>query len=95
MENFQLIDGDKFRTPVEVAAQNALFHVIVDTDATAAKLMKRLERDKLGRVTFLPLNQLRDEGAGGINYPESADVTPILKRCLRYDQRVHKAMAVS
>ena len=31
MENFQLIDGHKFCTLVEVAAQNALFHVIVDT----------------------------------------------------------------
>jgi len=92
MENFQLLDGSKFRTVVEVAAQNALFHVIVDTDATAAKLMKRLERDKLGRVTFLPLNQLRDEGAGGIRYPESPDVTPILRRCLTYDPKVHKAM---
>jgi len=92
MENFQLVDGSKFRTAVEVAAQNALFHVIVDTDATAAKLMKRLEKDKLGRVTFLPLNQLRDEGGGGIKYPESSDVTPILRRCLRYDPKVHKAM---
>ena len=91
MDNFQLLDGTKFRTAVEVAAQNALFHVIVDTDATAAKLMTRLEKDRLGRVTFLPLNRLRDE-AGGIKYPESADVTPILKRCMRYDQRVHKAM---
>jgi len=77
---------------VEVAAQNALFHVIVDTDATAAKLMKRLEREKLGRVTFLPLNQLRDEGPRGIQYPESADVTPILRRCLKYDTKVQKAM---
>jgi len=92
MENFQLVDGSKFRTAVEVAAQNALFHVIVDTDSTAAKLMKRLEREKLGRVTFLPLNQLRDEGPGGIKYPESSDVTPILRRCLRYDSKVHKAM---
>lgn len=28
---------------VETAAGNALFHVIVDTDATAATLMKELE----------------------------------------------------
>ena len=58
MQNFELIDV-KFRTAVEVAAHNSLFHVIVDTDETAAKLMHRLEKDRLGRVTFLPLNQLR------------------------------------
>lgn len=68
------------KTAVEVAANNALFHVIVDTDATAAKLilMKRLERERLGRVTFLPLNQLREDTHSQLQYPESesgSDVT--------------------
>lgn len=48
MENFELTD-DKYSTAVEVAAQNSLFHIIVDNDATAAKLMKRLEEEKLGK----------------------------------------------
>jgi len=90
MDNFKLVDGNKFRTAVEVAAQNALFHVIVDTDETAARLMKRLEQGKLGRVTFLPLNQLTTKDRE--NYPNSSDVTPILQRCLKYDPKVHKAM---
>ena len=41
IENFKLTD-DKYRTAVEVAAQNLLFHVIVDANSTAALLMKRL-----------------------------------------------------
>ena len=53
IENFQ-IKSEKFFSAVEVAAGNSLFHVVVDNDSTAARLMKRLERDKLGRVTFLP-----------------------------------------
>ena len=53
LENFD-IKHPKFNTAIEVAAENSLFHVVVDTDATAARLMKRLEQDKLGRVTFLP-----------------------------------------
>lgn len=88
MENFELRD-EKFSTAVEVAAQNSLFHVIVDTDATAALLMKRLEQDKLGRVTFLPLNRLAVEQA---NYPESPDVKPLLQQCLKYDRKVERAM---
>merc|ERR1712238_365093 len=88
MQNFELIDV-KFRTAVEVAAQNSLFHVIVDTDETAAKLMHRLEKDRLGRVTFLPLNQLRVQN---LNYPNSSDVTPLLSRCLQYDKKVDRAM---
>ena len=35
-----------------------MFNVIVDTDDTAAKLMVLLEKRKLGRVTFMPLNKL-------------------------------------
>uniref|UniRef100_A0A7S4I268 Structural maintenance of chromosomes protein n=1 Tax=Odontella aurita TaxID=265563 RepID=A0A7S4I268_9STRA len=88
MENMELTDV-KYRTAVEVAAQNSLFHVIVDTDATAAKLMKRLEEDRLGRVTFLPLNRLNVEN---VTYPETSDVTPLLSRCVRYDPKVDVAM---
>jgi len=82
---------EMYQTAIEVSAGNALFHVIVDTDATAAKLMKRLERDRLGRVTFLPLSQLRDNRS--IQYPESgSDVTPLLSKCIRYHPRIEVAM---
>ena len=89
MENFQLTD-EKYQTAVEVAAQNSLFHIIVDTDATAARLMKRLEDEKLGRVTFLPLNQLNVDNA---RYPESTDVAPLMEQCITFDPVVRKAMA--
>jgi structural maintenance of chromosome 3 (chondroitin sulfate proteoglycan 6) len=88
MENFTLTD-EKYATAVEVAAQNSLFHIIVDTDATAAKLMGRLEREKLGRVTFLPLNQLSVEG---VRYPDSTDVVPLMEECVEFDPAVRKAM---
>lgn len=32
--------------------------MIVDNDHTAAKLMSLLEKRKLGRITFMPLNKL-------------------------------------
>lgn len=88
MDNIQLVD-DKYQTAIEVAAQNALFHVIVDTDATAARLMRRLESERLGRVTFLPLNQLH---VPNIQYPESRDILPLLSTCLRYDKKLQRAM---
>ena len=88
MENMKLKDG-KYQAAVEIAAQNALFHVIVDNDHTAARLMKRLEDGKLGRVTFLPLNQLRVDV---VQYPDSTDVRPMLDVCLEFDPKVAKAM---
>eukprot|EP00339_Tiarina_fusa_P025366 CAMPEP_0117074686 /NCGR_PEP_ID=MMETSP0472-20121206/52624_1 /TAXON_ID=693140 ORGANISM="Tiarina fusus, Strain LIS" /NCGR_SAMPLE_ID=MMETSP0472 /ASSEMBLY_ACC=CAM_ASM_000603 /LENGTH=1285 /DNA_ID=CAMNT_0004799819 /DNA_START=111 /DNA_END=3968 /DNA_ORIENTATION=- len=89
MENMNLKDP-KFRTAVEVAAQNALFHVIVDNDATAARLMERLEMGRMGRVTFMPLNRLRVDHH--TRYPQSNDVTPLLETCVNYDSRVGVAM---
>jgi structural maintenance of chromosome 3 (chondroitin sulfate proteoglycan 6) len=51
--------------------------------------MKRLEKDRLGRVTFLPLNRLRIDRA---NYPDSPDVRPLLSHCIKYDPKVERAM---
>ncbi len=88
MDNIELVD-EKFQTAVEVSAQNALFHVIVDTDATAARLMKRLENERLGRVTFLPLNRLN---VPTTKYPDSPDVYPLMSTCLKFDNRLRRAM---
>lgn len=88
MDNFELCDP-KFQTALEVAAQNSLFHVIVDTDATAARLMKRLEKDRLGRVTFLPLNRLRIDL---VEYPNSPDIRPIVTHCIKFSEKVGLAM---
>ena len=88
VENLELVD-DKYQTAVEVAAQNSLFHVIVDSDATAARLMERLEENKLGRVTFLPLNRLRQDP---VQYPDSSDVTPLISHCIKYQPVVENAM---
>ena len=88
MDNFELSDP-KFQTAIEVAAQNSLFHIIVDSDSTAARLMKRLEKDRLGRVTFLPLNRLRIDRA---DYPDSPDVRPLITHCIKYDPKVERAM---
>ena len=79
MENFKLTD-DKYRTAVEVAAQNSLFHVIVDADSTAARLMKRLEGGRLGHFTFMSLNQLRGDDMGA-RPPDSTDVAPLMEQC--------------
>lgn len=80
---------DGFRIPVEVAAGNSLFYVIVDSDKTAAFLMKELERRKSGRLTFLPLNQLR---VPEVIYPNSNDVRSLINVALNYNQRIHPAI---
>ncbi|KAF8423598.1 hypothetical protein EV426DRAFT_118468 [Tirmania nivea] len=47
-----------YRTAVEVTAGASLFHLVVDTDETATKVLEMLQREKAGRITFMPLNRL-------------------------------------
>ncbi len=88
IDNFTL-KAPHFQLAVEVAAGNALFNVIVNTDETAARLMKELERRNAGRLTFLPLNRLRVES---IKYPDSRDVRPLLETTIEYKPEVAVAM---
>lgn len=54
-----LIDVDsKFATAADVTAGSMLTHVVVDTDATAARLVSLMQSRRAGRVTFIPLNRL-------------------------------------
>jgi structural maintenance of chromosome 3 (chondroitin sulfate proteoglycan 6) len=97
LENIRL-KNVKYATAVEVAAQNALFHVIVRDDEVAARLLVRLEREKMGRVTFLPMNQLRldnstSTSAQPIPSPSSdSDVCALLDVCLEHDPKLSLAM---
>lgn len=82
-----LIQCDKLFQPcVETVAGGALFHVVVDSDAVAAKLIALLNREKAGRVTFMPLSQLRE---WPVRYPQRQDCLPMLQR-LTFDPR-HRA----
>lgn len=89
LDNFTL-SNDKYQICVEMAAQNALFHVIVDCDETASKLVQALEKEQAGRVTFLPLKQLRPELNNKVI--ETDDVRPLLSTCLQYKSEVTVAM---
>ena len=46
-----------------------LFHVVVDTDRTAAQILSIMNKQKMsGEVTFLPLNKLQPPSA---TYPQA------------------------
>ncbi|XP_009801877.1 structural maintenance of chromosomes protein 3 [Nicotiana sylvestris] len=72
-----LVCDEKFFTAVEVTAGNSLFHVVVDNDETSTKIIRHLNAQKGGRVTFIPLNRVK---APHVNYPNSSDVIPLVKK---------------
>jgi len=89
LENLSLTDS-KYQSCVEMAAQNALFHVIVDTDETSARIVQALEQQKCGRLTFLPLSRLSPRPVA--DSIASDDVRSLLSDCIQHDPAVKVAM---
>lgn len=73
---------------IDVTAGNSMFHVVVDSDETASRLLEQMGKE-LGRITLMPLNQLSprllDFGEVG------SDAIPIVK-LLDYNQKFEKAI---
>ncbi|KAJ7285644.1 structural maintenance of chromosome protein 3 [Mycena rebaudengoi] len=83
---FEVTD-QKFNIAVELTAGNSLFHVVVDNDETASKVLDVMIKEKTGRVTFMPLNRLKPTYT---QTPNAQDAIPILEK-LKYDATHQKA----
>lgn len=79
--------NDRYRTAVEVTAGQSLFHYVVDTDETATTVLEILQKEKAGRVTFMPLNRLRSKP---LNMPRASDTIPMIDK-LQYDPSYERA----
>ncbi|KAJ1999898.1 Structural maintenance of chromosomes protein 3 [Coemansia thaxteri] len=85
---FELFEVDEtYRTCVETIAGSSLFHVVVDTDETASMVLSELNRQKQGRLTFMPLNRLNPSPA---TYPGASDAIPMIER-LVFNRRYQRA----
>ncbi|KAJ5856612.1 uncharacterized protein N7529_010556 [Penicillium soppii] len=79
--------NERYRTAVEVTAGQSLFHYVVDTDETATAVLEILQKEKAGRVTFMPLNRLRSRP---LNMPRASDTIPMIEK-LQYDPAYERA----
>ncbi|TGZ85420.1 chromosome segregation protein sudA [Ascodesmis nigricans] len=84
----ELMDvDDKYKTAVEVTAGSSLFHYVVDNDDTATTVLTELNKERSGRITFMPLNRLHPREA---KFPSSNDVIPMIEK-LSFDRRFKPA----
>ncbi len=67
---------------------DSLFHVVVDTDQTASACLQALNREKAGRVTFMPINRL--SSTSDARFPEAEDCLPMIDR-LQFDAKYRPA----
>ncbi|KAL8801317.1 MAG: hypothetical protein Q9200_006982 [Gallowayella weberi] len=73
--------SERFRRAVEVTAGQSLFHYVVDNDDTASKIIEVLQKERAGRITFIPLNRVKPKQA---NVPKANDAIPIIEK-IQYD----------
>lgn len=79
---------DKYQEAAEVTANTSLFHVVVDTDETASKVLAIMNKNYTGRVTFMPLNRLKPKES---DLPSGQEAIPLISK-IRYDAKYAQAM---
>ncbi len=82
----------EYGTALNVAAGNKLHFVVCDTDQIAADAIRYLKEERLGRVTFLPINKLKPPALPPIKEPGIIDYAVNL---LEYDPKYDRAFAVA
>jgi len=82
----------EYATALNIAAGNKLHFVVCDNDQIAADGIRYLKEERLGRVTFLPLNKLKPPTLPPLKEPGVVDYAVNL---LEYDPKFDRAFAVA
>jgi chromosome segregation protein len=82
----------EYSTALNIAAGNKLQFVVCDDDQVASDAIQYLKAEKLGRVTFLPLNKLKPPALPPLKEPGVIDYAVNL---LEYDPKYDRAFAVT
>jgi len=78
---------DAYKLPVEQVAGSSLFHYVVDNQQTASLLADHLYKTYGGRLTFMPLEELRPKQ---VKMPRAHDAQPLISK-IEYDPKFEKA----
>lgn len=82
----------EYTMALNVAAGNKLHYVVCEDDQVAADAIRYLKEERLGRVTFLPLNKLKPPALPPVKEPGIIDYAVNL---LEYDPKYDRAFAVA
>jgi chromosome segregation protein len=82
----------EYSTSLNIAAGNKLQFVVCDNDQVAADAIRFLKEERLGRVTFLPLNKLKPPALPPLKEPGVIDYAVNL---VEYDPKYDRAFAVA
>jgi len=83
-----LVEGKLFDYTAWTKLSLSLFQVVVENDEIADKLITVMNKERSGRVTFIPLNKLKSDLP---SYPKANDALPMISK-LRFDKKYNMAM---
>lgn len=78
---------EAYRIAVEQTAGSSLFHYVVDNEKTASMLATELYKRHGGRITFMPLAQMKPRR---VNMPRASDIVPLISK-IDYDPQYEDA----
>lgn len=74
-----LINVDsRYSTAADVTGGSSLLNIVVDNDETAAKLVRIMQQNRAGRLTFIPLNRI--EGSSRPPEVSAEDAIPLVSK---------------
>jgi len=82
----------EYATSLNIAAGNKLQFVVCDDDQVAADAIRYLKEERLGRVTFLPLNKLKPPALPPI---KELGIIDYAVNLVEYDPKYDRAFAVA
>ncbi|WP_048148740.1 chromosome segregation protein SMC [Palaeococcus ferrophilus] len=80
------IRDERYAVAIEVALGSHYDNVVVDDDKVAERAINFLKKNRLGRLTFLPLNKIKPRKEPGVGTPaiELVDFDPLYKNAVSY-----------
>jgi structural maintenance of chromosome 3 (chondroitin sulfate proteoglycan 6) len=75
--------GSFRRFPEGSSHHCSLFHIVVDSDQTAQRVLDLMMKERTGRVTFMPLNRLKPKNP---TMPNMAEAFPLISK-INFDDR--------
>lgn len=84
--------SNEYRIAIDVVAGPHLNDVVVDDEDVASFCIDYLKREKIGRVTFIPLNKIRPNVFRETDLLGKSGVVGIASRLVDYDRRYATAM---
>jgi len=84
--------SEDYKVGIEIAGGRHLNNIVVENEDVAKYCIDYLKRERIGRVTFLPLNKIKPRFFRNDNMLNNKGVIGVASRIIKYDTKYMRAM---